>query len=219
MIDPSGKAAGANRPSPAAVRILRAAAERIALQGYSATSTRDIAAAVGVQQPAIYRHFSAKDDILAALVRLAAERPLELIDALVVVHVPATVKLHHLLKASLDHMQALPYVLASILTTPELQQERFAEEQRLISRIDHAVIELIEAGQAEGDLRPVNSIAAASLVQALFDTLAVPNVVVTPDEVVEFALTALLAAPDRLSEMRCAADALEIDTPQPDAGI
>ncbi len=57
---PSRPAAGAQR------LILGAAAELIALRGYSSTSTRDIAAAVGVEQPAIYKHFSAKRDILAA---------------------------------------------------------------------------------------------------------------------------------------------------------
>ncbi|MGH3563852.1 MAG: TetR/AcrR family transcriptional regulator [Mycobacterium sp.] len=204
--------AEARRWSPAAVRILRTAAELIALQGYSAASTRDIAAAVGVQQPAIYKHFSAKDDILAALVRLAVERPLELIDELAVLRVPAAVRLHRLLKDSLDHMRTLQYVLASILTTPELQQDRFAEEQELISRIDRAVIELIKTGQEEGDMRAMNPISAASLVQALFDTLAAPKVVVSPDEIVEFAMTALLTDPSRLTEIRCAANALKIET-------
>ncbi|MGV7705255.1 helix-turn-helix domain-containing protein, partial [Mycobacterium kansasii] len=73
----SGEAA---RRSPTADRILRAAAELISLRGYSATSTREIAAAVGVEQPALYKHFSSKKDILAALVRLALERPLAVAD-------------------------------------------------------------------------------------------------------------------------------------------
>lgn len=205
----------ASRWSPAAVRILRTAAELIAQQGYSATSTRDIAVAVGVRQPAIYKHFAAKDDILAALVRLAAERPLQLVDELAALRAPGAAKLYRLLKESLDHLRALPYVLASILTTPELQQDHFAEERELISRIDHAITDLIATGQAEGDVRAVNPVAAASLVQALFDTLAAPKVVVTPDEIVEFAMTALLADPRRLAEIRSTADALAIHNELP----
>ena len=73
----SHMSADPTRWSPTAVRILRATAELIAKQGYSATSTRDIAAAVGVEQPAIYKHFSAKSDIFAALVRLALQWPVE----------------------------------------------------------------------------------------------------------------------------------------------
>lgn len=98
----------AGRWSPTALRILGAAAELIALRGYSSTSTRDIAAAVGVEQPAIYKHFSAKRDILAALVRLAVEWPLELFGHITAMPVPAVVKLHRWLTESLDHLHAGP---------------------------------------------------------------------------------------------------------------
>jgi AcrR family transcriptional regulator len=115
------------RWSPAAIRILSATAKLVALRGYSVTSTRDIAAAVGVQQPAIYKYFSTKDDILVALVRLAVERPLELVEMLATLRLPAAVKLHRLLKDCPVHLCSLSYVLATILTTPEPQQDRFAE--------------------------------------------------------------------------------------------
>ncbi|KLO33457.1 TetR/AcrR family transcriptional regulator [Mycobacterium haemophilum] len=211
--------AEAKRMSPAAVRILRAAAELIALRGYSATSTRDIAAAVGVEQPAIYKHFSAKRDILAALVRLALERPLELIDELTTLPAPAVVKLHRWLRESLDHLHASPYVLVSILVTPELQEDSFTKERELISQMERALVGLIETAQAEGDVRAMNSLSAARLVQALFDALALPEIAVSPDEIVEFAMTALLANPKRLAKICSAADALNIETARRNTAI
>jgi AcrR family transcriptional regulator len=198
--------------SPAAVRILRAAAELIALRGYSATSTRDIAAVVGVEQPAIYKHFSAKRDILAALVRLALEWPLALIDELAPLPAPAVVKLHRWLQETLDHLHASPYVLVSILVTPELQGDSFAGERELIWQMERALVRLIETGQSEGDVRAMNPLSAARLVQALFDALALPEIAVRPDEIVEFAMTALLSNPRRLAKIRSAADALGIET-------
>lgn len=48
-------------------RILEAAAELFVRNGYAATSTRQIATKVGIQQPSLYYHFSAKSDILAEL--------------------------------------------------------------------------------------------------------------------------------------------------------
>jgi AcrR family transcriptional regulator len=201
----------APRWSPTAARILRAAAELIAMRGYSATSTRDIAAAVGVEQPAIYRHFSAKSDILAALVGLALEWPLQLADELAALPAPAVVKLHRWLQESLSHLHASPHVLVSILITPELlQQNRFTTEQALVSQFERAIVDLIEAGQNEGDLRAVNPVSAAGLVQALFEALALPEIAVSPNEIAEFAMTALLSDPDRLAEISFAADALDI---------
>ncbi|MGW4845137.1 TetR/AcrR family transcriptional regulator [Nocardia brasiliensis] len=198
------------RTSPAAERILRTAAELIAVRGFAATSTRDIAAAVGVRQPAIYKHFAAKDDILAALVRLGLERPLALADELAALDAPAVVKLHRWLREALDHLQGSPYVLASILTTQELTRERFTAELGLVTRLDRIVIDLVTAGQREGDVRAMDPVSGARLVQALFDALALPEIAVSPAEIVEFALTGLLADPARLPEIRRAAQALPL---------
>ncbi|ASF12915.1 putative TetR family transcriptional regulator [Nocardia brasiliensis NBRC 14402] len=198
------------RSSPAAERILRTAAELIAVRGFAATSTRDIAAAVGVRQPAIYKHFAAKDDILAALVRLGLERPLALADELAALDAPAVVKLHRWLREALDHLQRSPYVLASILTTQELTRERFTAELGLVTRLDRIVIDLVTAGQREGDVRAMDPVSGARLVQALFDALALPEIAVSPAEIVEFALTGLLADPARLPEIRRAAQALPL---------
>lgn len=48
-------------------KIIEAAAELFARQGYAATSTRDIAAHVGIRQPSLYHHFKLKSDILREL--------------------------------------------------------------------------------------------------------------------------------------------------------
>ncbi|BBX74489.1 TetR/AcrR family transcriptional regulator [Mycobacterium shinjukuense] len=208
----------AGRWSPTALRILGAAAELIALRGYAATSTRDIAAAVGVEQPAIYKHFSAKRDILAALVRLAVEWPLQLFGQLDALPVPAVVKLHRWLRESLEHLQASPYVLVSILITPDLHHDAFRAERELVAELERALVGLIQTGQDEGDLRAMNPLSAARLVQALFDALALPEFAVSPAEIVEFAMTALLSNPERLAEIRSAAEALHIATKRPNTG-
>ncbi|WP_186242387.1 TetR/AcrR family transcriptional regulator [Mycobacterium simulans] len=208
----------AGRWSPTALRILGAAAELIAVRGYASTSTRDIAAAVGVEQPAIYKHFSAKRDILAALVRLAVEWPLELYGNIIAMPVPAVVKLHRWLQESLNHLQASPYVLVSILITPDLQQDAFVTERELVAEIERALVGLIETGQAECDVRAMSPLSAARLVQALFDALALPEFAVSPDEIVEFAMTALVSDPTRLAEIRSAANALEIQLARPSTG-
>ncbi|WAC89693.1 TetR/AcrR family transcriptional regulator [Mycobacterium sp. Aquia_213] len=200
------------------VRILRATAELIAKQGYAATSTRDIAAAVGVEQPALYKHFSAKSDIFAALVRLALEWPGELADELATLRAPAVVKLHRMLRESLDHLHTSPEVVVSVIATPDLWQDRFSAEQQLAAKIEHALADLIEAAQAEGDVRAINPVSASRLLQALFDALT-PSLKVSPDEILDFAMVALLADPARLDEIASAADGLDVQTTRPSIEI
>jgi len=48
-------------------RILIEASRLFSKQGYLGTSTREIADAVGVTQPGLYRHFKSKEDIVVAL--------------------------------------------------------------------------------------------------------------------------------------------------------
>lgn len=48
-------------------RVLREAARLFAERGFRGTSTEDLGAACGISGPALYRHFSSKQDLLARL--------------------------------------------------------------------------------------------------------------------------------------------------------
>jgi AcrR family transcriptional regulator len=84
-------------------RILDAALERFARQGYAGASIRQIAGDVGIQQSAIYNHFPSKQAMLDALVNETGPGPLlELIDA-----EPGRVTASHpadVLPGMIDHM-------------------------------------------------------------------------------------------------------------------
>jgi TetR/AcrR family transcriptional regulator len=54
--------------SPSKTRILDAAEDLFANKGYGATSIVDIADAVGIRGPAIYKHYSSKTDVYNAVV-------------------------------------------------------------------------------------------------------------------------------------------------------
>ncbi|BBX74483.1 hypothetical protein MSHI_23890 [Mycobacterium shinjukuense] len=86
------------------------------------------------------------------------------------------------------------------------------------AELERALVGLIQTGQDEGDLRAMNPLSAARLVQALFDALALPEFAVSPAEIVEFAMTALLSNPERLAEIRSAAEAFHIATKRPNTG-
>lgn len=59
--------------SPAQRRVLVACLEQFATRGFEASSTRDIAALIGVQSPSLYRHFPSKEGMLSALVLVGYE--------------------------------------------------------------------------------------------------------------------------------------------------
>ncbi len=54
--------------SPAKLRILDAAEDLFAVRGYAATSIVDIAEAIGVRGPAIYKHYGSKAEVYDAVI-------------------------------------------------------------------------------------------------------------------------------------------------------
>jgi AcrR family transcriptional regulator len=69
---------------PTRERILHAAASLMAAKGYHGASTRDIADAVGIQQPSIFNHFPNKTAILEELFQYDQVIPAERLAAIVV---------------------------------------------------------------------------------------------------------------------------------------
>ena len=87
-------------------------------------------------------------------------------------------------------------------------------DAQLRAEVERLLVEFVEEGQAEGDLRAMNPLSASRLVQALFDALT-PQLLVNPDEILEFAMIGLLADPARLPEIRSAAADLDIPIARP----
>jgi len=75
---PAGAAQGpdspAGPPSPRRAEILGAAAELFARRGYHGVSIGDLGRAVGLTGPALYRHFSGKEAVLAEMLLDISER-------------------------------------------------------------------------------------------------------------------------------------------------
>ncbi|MEM9200243.1 MAG: TetR/AcrR family transcriptional regulator [Actinomycetota bacterium] len=69
----TSEAPSSRRPSNRRELILEAAVGLFHERGYPATSVDDIGQAVDVSGPAIYRHFSSKEDILVEAIKLAAD--------------------------------------------------------------------------------------------------------------------------------------------------
>ena len=106
--------------------ILDAAAELFTTNGYSNTSTRAIADAVGMRQASLYHHFGTKDDILDALVAGTVDAPLILATELLAESSPAAPRLHLLVASDVTQLCGSHWNLGALYLLPELRVERFA---------------------------------------------------------------------------------------------
>lgn len=113
--------------------ILDAAAEVFGEHGYDGGSMREIASRVGVTEPALYRHFSGKEALFLALIRVGAGRVRDESRALVAQIRAETLRpqLIALLKNRRNAVRFYGPMLRTILPAAA-KNERFLEEYRAV---------------------------------------------------------------------------------------
>jgi TetR/AcrR family transcriptional regulator len=155
------------RERPPEEEILFAAARLFAARGFSATSTRAIAAAAGLRQPSLFHWFPTKEAILERLLETSLAPSLAFAERVTAETAPAPVRLYRILRFDVRHLCAYPYDPAAILLSPESRGPRFkrfwAERERFITILRV----LIEAGQATGELAPADPHVAVHAVLAM----------------------------------------------------
>lgn len=106
--------------------ILDAAGELFTTTGYTGTSTRTIAEAVGIRQASLYHYFSTKDDILCALLSQTVTPTLSFIPTLAAADPPLNAAGHLHALAAFDGHQLLNgrWNLGALYLQPELRGAR-----------------------------------------------------------------------------------------------
>jgi len=125
--------------------VLDAAGELFTTRGYAATSTRQIAEAVGIRQASLYHHFSTKDDILEALLSATVTAPLSAWTGLVELPVTAEVRLHALTYLDARQLWDSPWNLGILYLLPEVRTDRFARFHRQRDELRNRYRELSRA--------------------------------------------------------------------------
>jgi AcrR family transcriptional regulator len=134
--------------------ILAAARALLSEKGYAAMSMDELAAQVGISKPTLYSHFMTKDDIVVETAVDEMERFLALIESDADGQTPLQRLMlvmrkfirHH---GEKDRMEPQSW-------TPELFQLLCSREEALscIRRIDAAIVTLVQAAIACGDIDP-----------------------------------------------------------------
>lgn len=174
--------------------MLGAAATLFGQKGYAATSTRELAAALGIQSASLYHHIGSKDDLLfrvcansIARVRASAEQavasepdPVAAIRAVIAAHV----------RTSLADQDAHATMLSELRA---LGDERRAEAVALRDEYEALVREAVAAAQAAGVVR--RDVTARHLTLMLMSLLNWPIFWFRPDgELTPADLSDLLAS-------------------------
>jgi AcrR family transcriptional regulator len=200
-------------------RILKVAGRLFAEKGYAATSTTEIAKAVGIRQPTLYHYFPRKDSILEAILDEIMRVPVEMAARVAATSDPAPVKLYRLVRSYVMFVCTSPYRLGEIAWLPELRGGAFQSfwegraglvklYRRLITgAIDAGAFRRVDArlaafdlnGSCEGVMNWRN--AADSEPEALADFVA------------SRVLAGLLADPGQLDGVRAAARAYRDPAP------
>ncbi|MDX8539545.1 TetR/AcrR family transcriptional regulator [Mesorhizobium sp. M4B.F.Ca.ET.215.01.1.1] len=138
-------------PNDTRRRILMEASALFRRHGYQATSTRQIAAAVGIRQPSLFHHFANKQAILEALFSLSLDNAVVVAERTANASGSAAARLHDYLVWDLETLLSLPLSLSElyssdILRAPELAHWA-AKLESLYLALEKLVRQGIEAGE------------------------------------------------------------------------
>lgn len=148
-------------------RILEAAREAVALNGWRNAQVAHIAARAGVATGTVYRYFNSKADLYAEVLGLVSRREIEVVAAVVDGDGPATRRLVDAIHAFARRAmrgRRLAYALLAEPCEPEIDAARLKYRAALADQ----VARLIEQGIADGEFIEVDPRLAASCVTGAF---------------------------------------------------
>lgn len=138
-------------------QILYAAAEEFAQRGYTATTTRQIAAAVGIQQPSLFHHFPTKQAILDALLAVSIDRINAVLRDLVVRPEDPAVRMMTYLFLDTAHILSCPYNMLGLHADNVLALEEFQYWRNELDTLHGGIRKLIAQGTGGGSFITVDA--------------------------------------------------------------
>jgi AcrR family transcriptional regulator len=149
---------------PTREAILFEASRFFAEKGYRGTSTRDIAAAVGIRQPSMFFHFESKAAILCELLRGNLDLPPQVADELSRKRGPAAPRLYRFLHWDLLGIYRSPYNLAGVYTEDLMHDPEFEEWWDKMHRIFSSTERMVAQGVASGEFVDVDPALAQTII-------------------------------------------------------
>ncbi len=135
--------------------IINCAVRLISEEGIQNLTIRRLAAAVGVSEPALYRHFQNKFDILDTLLDCFEDTSDEVLDKLADEKITALEKIQMFIEDRIARMSNNPH-LARVMFSEEI----FQDDERLSDKVLHIMHshgaklrKIVQEGQQKGEIR------------------------------------------------------------------
>lgn len=152
--------------------LISAATQVIAKKGFASATMRDIAKAAGTHVPTLYEYFPSKEALLEAIYRKEMEASLHGLSRGVDPDAPAVEQLRQLLSNQLQHAADNRQAVALLNREfRHLSQSTRAEMTALYHKLIAPFDDVLKAGIAAGELRPVDSFLMANIFETTADML------------------------------------------------
>jgi AcrR family transcriptional regulator len=191
-------------------KILLEASRLFAIKGYHGTSTREIAAAVEIQQPSLFHHFPSKHAIMAELIDIDHEEAAAAAEREAADPGSPALRLYRYLVSDIAYICSCAYDLSSVEAV--MGDPEFAKESKRHDKLLAARRKIIEEGIAAGEFvdfdpglpqRVIGWILRGDIVDTAGESVADP--VRTAQDLAAFVLRAMLADPAQLEAIQGAA--------------
>lgn len=200
---------------PTRTQILQEASRLFNERGYHGTSTRQIAAAVGIRQQSLSHHFPAKKAMLEELLAETLDEPLRVVRKMQAAQGSPAARLYAYVRFDVAHLHQSPYVLQGLFGTYLLEDPDLVPWFQRASDLYDAVAAIVAEGVRVREFRQIDPDFAAGAVGGLVEqTYSVwkpygsePDV---PVLVADFCVSALLRDVDDLEKARTQASSFDV---------
>lgn len=135
--------------------IIDVALNLIAAKGIQGLTIKNLAREIGISEPAIYRHYENKIEILLAILDLFRINSVKLFEQASGEKSGAMLKIEHLFSSHFTTFSQNPSLVAVIFSEEIFRNEPVLVEKisEIVSQNDRMLISIISEGQLEGEIR------------------------------------------------------------------
>jgi AcrR family transcriptional regulator len=137
------------------VEIIEAATKLIGEKGIQNVTTKHLAKEIGFSEPALYRHFKNKTDILVSVLEYFREKTRAGLDPLLSKQETGLEKVHQLIKYQFNMFATNPAVIMVIFAETSFQYDKklSATVSKLLNQKKQLVLKILAEGVEDGSVR------------------------------------------------------------------